>query len=89
MDSTDQGVARMPLNSKGPRAGDQHQQVSLVSADEIWLLVSGMEMSKGTERNTKREVCGGQESQALRTEAEEEPGKRLKINKSNGEARGE
>lgn len=48
-------------------------------ADEIWLLVLGMQMSRGTKRNTKSR---GQESQARRTEAEAEPGKQLKITKA-------
>lgn len=51
-----------------------------MSADEIWLLVLGMQISRGTKRNTKREFGGGQESQAPRTEAE--AGKQLKITKA-------
>lgn len=55
----------MPLNSKGTRGWRPAPTgLSLVSADEIWLLVPGMQMSRGPKRNTKSVSLrtGGQEN---------------------------
>lgn len=72
-DSPGQGVARMPLSSKGTQ-GWRPVPIGLFSG--TWLLVPGMEMSGGPKRNTKRDnFVGDSRSHRYREEREERQGK--------------